>query len=172
MSYDGFTADLRTGGWIRLHENDGLGIWFAKDERIASEATNLLAEYGYESFNPSAIKRIVSAELSDGEYYNGGTHDAIVLTDTAILEKLQKLIESSTTADPSGCPFGYAKLVITDSEGVQLVLYPATDSCCRFYANGYFFSYDAESGTDNHASNQILFDLFGIEPLDYFHNAK
>ena len=172
LSYDGYTADLRTGGWIRRHENDGLGIWFAQDERISGQVIDLLAKYGYEPFNPSAIKHIVSAELSDGEYYTGQAHDSIVISDPVKLENLEALIACSALAEPSGCPFGYAKLVIIDSEGSRFELYPATDSCCRYFINGSFFNYDTKSGSDNHDSNQILFDLFGIEPFDYFHNVR
>ena len=172
LSYEGFTADLRTGGWIRRHENDGLGIWFAKDTSIADFVTNLLAEEGYELFSPAVLKPVVSAELSDGEYYTGQAHEPIVLNDPDKLEKLQNLIVCSTLADPSGCPFGYAKLVITDSEGTRFDLYPATDSCCRYFINGSFFSYDTSRGKENHDTNQVLFDLFGIEPFSYYHNWR
>lgn len=171
LSYEGFTVDLRTGGWIRRHETDGLGLWFAQDTNIVDYVTNLLAEKGYEPFDPAVMKTIVSAELCDGEYTTGKAHESIVLRDPVKLEKLQNLLVHSTLADPSGCPFGYAKLVIIDSEGSQFELYPATDSCCRYFINGFFFSYDASRGDEEHDLSQILFDLFGIEPFDYYHNA-
>ena len=172
ISYGGFRAELRTGGWIRRSEIDGLGIWFAQDKKLIDLVTELLAGYGFEQFDPFGVKTIVSAQLCDGPYYSGKAHEPIVLSDPDKLEKLTKLICSSRLAEPSGCPFGYAKLVLTDSEGAVYELYPATDSCCRYFINGYFFSYDASRGDDKHDTNQILFDLFEIEPLNHYHAPK
>ena len=172
ISYNGFNADLRTGGWIRRGEIDGLGIWFAQDKELVDLVMELLSGYGFELFDPSEVKPIVSAELCDGPYYSGKAHEPIVLSDQAELEKLQKLVGRSKLSEPSGCPFGYAKLIINDSEGVRYELYPATDSCCQFFINGYFFNYDPSHGDDKHDTNQTLFDLFGVEPMNYYHNLR
>lgn len=170
VSYGGFSADLRTGGWIRRSEIDGLGIRFAQDEAFIGLVTELLAEYGYELFEPETVKPIVCAELCDGANYTGKAHEPIVLTDPDKLEKLTGLIGSSRLAEPSGCPFGYAKLVMTDSEGTVYELYPATDGCCRYFISGYFFNYDTSRGDDKHDTSQILFDLFEFDPMTYYHD--
>ena len=38
--------------------------------------------------------------------------------------------------------------------------------------NGTFFNYDSSDGDEKHDTNQVLFDLFGIVPIEYYHNAK
>lgn len=171
LSYNGFTADLRTGGWIRRHEDDGPGVWFTQNESISAFVTDLLAEHGYNPFDPAKINPIVRAELWDGKYYTGEAHETIVITDPAKLEMLETIITRSIQSEPSGCPFGYAKLVLIDADDGRYDLYPATDSCARYYMNGSFFSYDSSLGEKNHDTNQVLFDLFGIDPFDYFYNA-
>ena len=172
LSYEGFTAYLRTGGWIRRLEDDGLGIWFARDESIAEFVAGLLAEREYDPFEPAGIKSIVRAELWDGEYYSGEAHEPVVISDPARLETLERIIARSTQSEPSGCPFGYAKLVLIDAEGGQYELYPATDSCAQYFAGGSFFNFDTSTGDEKHDTNQVLFDLFGIFPTDYFHNVR
>ena len=172
LSYEGYTAYLRTGGWIRRLENDGLGIWFAQNTDIVDTVTELLTGHGYEPIDPAAIKPVVRAELCDGEYYTGQPHEPIVISDPASLKKLEGLITGSTLSEPSGCPFGYAKLIIIDADGTQYELYPATDSCAQYFINGTFFNYDSSVGDEKHDTNQVLFDLFGIVPIEYYHNAK
>ena len=172
LSYEGFTAHLRTGGWVRRLEDDGLGIWFAQDGNIAEFVTGLLAGRGYDPFEPAGIKHIVRAELWDGEYYSGEAHEPIVISDPTRLATLEKIVARSTQSEPSGCPFGYAKLVLIDDDGSQYELYPATDSCAQYFVNGSFFNYDTSTGDEKHDTNQVLFDLFGIFPTDYFHNVR
>ncbi|MCR4577424.1 MAG: hypothetical protein K5784_05915 [Clostridiales bacterium] len=172
ISYGGFSADLRTGGWIRLSEIGTPGFWFAQDKAIADLVTELLAGYGFEPFDPSGIKTVVSAQLYDGPYFSGKAHEPITLSDPDKLEDLTRIIGISSLAEPSECLFGYSKLVMTDSEGSVYELYPATDGCCRFFINGCFFGYDASRGGDTHDADLTLFELFGIEPLSHYHAPK
>lgn len=171
LAYRGRTAYLRGDGWIRVIENEGLGLWLAQDARVMDAVLDILAERGYVPFDLEAVKQIVRAELRDGEYYAGEAHAPILVEDASRLAILDSLIHNAGLAESSQCPFGYAKLILTTADGREFALYPATDSCPRFFVNGSFYNYDANPEGEDHDTNQELFDLFGITATDYFHNA-
>lgn len=171
LTYMGRTAYLRGDGWIRVIENEGLGRWLAQDGRVMDQVLGMLAERGYTLFDLESVKRIVRAELCDGEYYTGEAHAPILIEDAPSLATLENLISNAGLVESSNCPFGYAKLILATADGGEFALYPATDSCPRFFVNGSFYNYDANPEDEDHDANQALFDLFGITASDYFHNA-
>ena len=172
LEYDGYIYYLRDGGGIRAVQIDGLGLKYAQDASVADYVINLLSDKGYAPFDPESLTGVVRAELSDGARRADEAREPIVLEDSDQLAVLEGLIHGAATSDASGCPFGYAQLTLTTAEGEEITLYPATDSCAQFFAGGMFFNYDSRRGGENHDTNQILFDLFGIEPTEYFHFAE
>ena len=173
LEYNGYTAFLRGDGWIRVNDAS-IGIWLAQDSRVMDYVLNLLAQRGYQPLDPDDLRNleITRAELFDGEYYTGEKHAPIIIEDTAKLATLEAIICGAVLTESSGCPFGYAKLIVTTTNGNEYTLYPATDSCPRFFVNGSFFNYDAHIEDDFHDTNQELFGLFGIVAADYFHSAQ
>lgn len=172
LEYDGYYHDLRADGWIRTSEIDGLGLKYAQDARIMEYVMNLLSEKGYAPFDPEGLTVIVRAELCDGPRYTGEAREPLVIEDADQLAVLEGLLRSATPSDASGCPFGYAQLTLTNGKGNEFTLYPATDSCAQYYIGGSFFNYDTRRGDEDHNTNQAMFDLFGINPTDYFHFAE
>lgn len=172
LEYGGYYHDLRGDGWIRASEIDGLGLKYAQDARVMACVMNLLSDRGYAPFDPAGLTAIVRAELCDGPRYAGEAREPMVIEDADRLAVLEGLLRVATPSDASGCPFGYARLTLTNGNGDAFTLYPATDSCAQYYIGGSFFNYDTRRGDEDHNTNQAMFDLFGINPTDYFHFAE
>lgn len=170
---DKYSVYLRGEGWIRIIQKEGLGLWIAQDSSVMDYVLSLLKdENGYELFAIEKLHGIVRAELFDGEAYTGTAHEPILITDEEALTHLENLLSNAQPSAASGCPFGYAKLIITTADGYQYTLYPATDSCAMLFIDGSFFDYETNPNDENHDTNQELFDLFEIVPSDYYHKPE
>ena len=118
-----------------------------------------LSDVKLDGFVPSDLVGIVDAQMV---LYNRSFK-----ADPARLAFLEELLTTAEESFASACPFdGY--LVVTLSDGRQLAVTPALDSCAAFrigdayYAYGSQFAYDDEGSYDN----TELLAIFGLEYSD------
>lgn len=169
-----YSIKLTSTGWVRIIEQGGSwGVWLAQDASVMEYVLNLMkTETGYEPFDTKQLRGIVCAELIDGERYTGKAHEPVVVTDADKLIILEEFLSNAQPSYASGCPFGYGKIIVTTEDGSEYALYPATDSCPMFFAEGSFFDYEKNPGDEEYDANQELFDLFGgMIASDYYYRS-
>lgn len=110
------------------------------------------------TFDVSSLENLTSAQL----IVNGKSS---TITDWYTLLELSELLTNvnALEGEVAGCPFT-ASLFLTLSNGEQVAMQLATDSCCVYRINGQDYQYARHLGSEaDHAENTVLFDLFGLD---------
>ncbi len=95
---------------------------------------------------------IEQAELRNNAVSGGDAPQRLTISDPQRLDALMAILSDTTPRESAaGCPFGLTLLILTASDGRQLVVDVAADDCCIFRMDGQDYSYavsrnDRDSG--------------------------
>ena len=124
------------------------------------------SEDAYEESAYSCIFRLIVSEEGPAPYMPGEAHDLTqatlhylgkdyVLTDSDSLDQLTEWLSDATELiGGSGCPFG-SMLTLTRSDGSEISLCPAEDSCGTVFSDGHYYRYAS--------GNEEFWALFGVK---------
>ena len=112
-------------------------------------------------FHPEMLRNLKAAGL-----VFEGSDDFVYLTDTENLGILSELLVNTEDMGgmAAGCPFTVTLWLYLD-DGREVELQLAADSCCVYRVDGrdYKYARHLKTDPDSSVSNEVLFDLFGVE---------
>ena len=140
-------------GWVCVSLRGAAG-WIRKTPRDTAKQT---------WFRPEMTNDLISAKLIL-------KNSTIPCNDPNTLDQLSALLAhvEDKGGAVSGCPFT-AALLLTLSSGKEIELLLATDSCCIYRVDGrdYAYARHLQREMDSSPSNEALFDLFGVSPMQW-----
>lgn len=143
------------GGWVCVSLRGAAG-WIRK-----TPADTVMSTW----FRPDQLTNIQEAQLIIGN------SSPILCNDPAKLNTLSDLLThvEDNGGMMAGCPFT-ATLTLWLADGSQVELQLATDSCCIYRVDGRDYSYARHlwNAEDGSPENTVLFDLFQVNPMDYW----
>lgn len=145
---------------------DGMIVAYPIEDKIYAFKNNALCdlvimyaetEAGIKCFYQTEIKDITKATLT-----NNKTNKSWTIKDEDKLIFLEELLASAESEyGGSGCPFGEYTLKLKKSDGTELTLAMASDSCRAYTVNGRYFDY----GRNQYPDNRVFYELFDDEAL-------
>ena len=129
----------------------GMMEFITEAPELCSYIQIMLAEnIGYQAYDISNIKDIVSARLDVNSLSTGGKFYSQTITDTEILQKFEQWFQNAEyILGGADCGNQQACLELTLSDGEIVKLSMATDSCPNFCINGIAYDYRPVSNWDN-----------------------
>ena len=141
--------DGSVNGWVCVSLRGAAG-WIRKTPADTVAET---------SFRPEMLSNISAAMLRYGE-------QTAYANDPDDMKTLSELLMNVNDmgGEVAGCPF-MATLTLYLSDGTEIELQIATDSCCVYRVDGRDYQYARHLWSDEEGSpeNTVLFDLFGVE---------
>ncbi len=122
-----------------------------EEPELCSYIQNMLEEeIGYQKYDISNIKDIVSAKLEVNSIFTDRQFYSQTITDAETLQKFEEWFRNAEyTFDAAGCANECACLELTLADGEIVKLSMATDSCPYFSIHGVGYNYQPASGQDN-----------------------
>jgi len=140
-------------GWVCVSLRGAAG-WIRKTPRDTANQT---------WFRPEMAISLASAKLTLN-------HETIVCNDPGTLDQLSALLihAEDKGGTVSGCPFT-ATLLLTLTNGKEIEMQLATDSCCVYRVDGrdYAYARHLQKEEDSSPSNETLFNLFDVSPMQW-----
>ena len=127
----------------------------------------LMEKIGYQSYDVSDIKDIVSAKLDVKSTFTGGQFYSQTITDAEILQKFEEWFSNAEYMySGTECGTQCACLELTLANGDVVKLSMATDSCPNFHIDGVAYDYRPVSDWNN-SEFYKCFDEIPWEYRDY-----
>ncbi len=141
------------GGYLYYTYNDENGIMecFIEAPKLCDYIQIMLTEkIGYQNYDVSKIKDIVSAKLDVKSAFTGGQFYSQTITDAETLQKFEEWFSNAEYMHGgTECGTQYACLELTLANGNVVKLSMATDSCPNFHIDGVAYDYRPVSDWDN-----------------------
>ncbi len=141
------------GGYLYYTYDDGNGIMecFTEAPKLCEYIQNMLREeIGYQSYDVSKIKGIVSAKLDVQSASTGGQFYSQTITDAETLQMFEEWFRNAEYIyGGTECGTQHACLELTLANGDVVKLSMATDSCPNFHIGGVAYDYRPVSDWDN-----------------------
>lgn len=126
----------------------------------------LMEKVGYQQYDVSQIKDIVSAKLDVKSTFTGGQFYSQTITDEETLQKFEEWFRNAEYMyGGTECGTQCACLELTLANGDVVKLSMATDSCPNFHINGVAYDYRPVSDWDN----SEFYQCFDEIPWGYDH---
>ncbi len=126
----------------------------------------LMEKAGYQQYDVSQIKDIVSAKLDVKSTFTGGQFYSQTITDAETLQKFEEWFRNAEYIyGGTECGTQCACLELTLANGDVVKLSMATDSCPNFHINGVAYDYRPVSDWDN----SEFYKCFDEIPWGYAH---
>lgn len=155
------------GGYLYYTYDDGNGIMecFIEAPKLCDYIQLLLMEEaGYQNYDVSKIKDIVSAKLDVKSVFTGGQFYSQTITDAEILQKFEEWFSNAEYMySGTECGTQYACLELTLANGDVVKLSMATDSCPNFHIDGIAYDYRPVSDWNN----SEFYECFNEIPWEY-----
>ena len=154
-------------GYLYCTYDDGNGIMecFIEAPKLCDYIQIMLREeIGYQNYDVSDIKDIVSAKLDVKSAFTGGQFYSQTITDTETLQKFEEWFSNAEyMLNGTDCGNRCACLELTLANGDVVKLSMATDSCPNFHIDGV--TYDCRPVSD--WNNSEFYKCFNEIPWEY-----
>ncbi len=156
------------GGYLYYTYNDeeqGIMECFIEAPKLCDYIQIMLIEnIGYQNYDVSHIKNIVSAKLDVNSVLTGGKFYSQTITDAETLQKFEEWFSNAEyILGGTDCGNQYACLELMLANGDVVRLSMATDSCSNFSLDGVAYDYRPVSDWDN----REFFKCFNEIPWEY-----
>ena len=154
-------------GYLYYTYDDGNGIMecFIEAPKLCDYIQIMLREeIGYQNYDVSDIKDIVSAKLDVKSAFTGGQFYSQTITDAETLQKFEEWFSNAEYIyGGTECGTQCACLELTLANGDVVKLSMATDSCPNFHINGVAYDYRPVSDWNN----SEFYKCFNEIPWEY-----
>ena len=154
-------------GYLYYTYDDGNGIMecFIEAPKLCDYIQIMLREeIGYQNYDISDIKDIVSAKLDVKSAFTGGQFYSQTITDTETLQKFEEWFSNAEyMLNGTDCGNRCACLELTLANGDVVKLSMATDSCPNFHIDGVVYDYRPVSDWNN----SEFYKCFNEIPWEY-----
>ncbi len=154
-------------GYLYYTYDDGNGIMecFIEAPKLCDYIQIMLREeIGYQNYDVSDIKDIVSAKLDVKSAFTGGQFYSQTITDTETLQKFEEWFSNAEyMLNGTDCGNRCACLELTLANGDVVKLSMATDSCPNFHIDGVIYDYRPVSDWNN----SEFYKCFNEIPWEY-----
>ena len=154
-------------GYLYYTYDDGNGIMecFIEAPKLCDYIQIMLKEeIGYQNYDVSDIKDIVSAKLDVKSAFTGGQFYSQTITDTETLQKFEEWFSNAEyMLNGTDCGNRCACLELTLANGDVVKLSMATDSCPNFHIDGVVYDYRPVSDWNN----SEFYKCFNEIPWEY-----
>lgn len=141
------------GGYLYYTYDDEEGIMecFIEAPKLCDYIQIMLMEkIGYQNYDASDIKNIVSAKLDVNSTFTGGQFYSQTITDAETLRKFEEWFSNAEyMLGGTDCGNRCACLELTLANGAVVKLSMATDSCSNFHIDGVAYDYRPVSDWNN-----------------------
>lgn len=165
--YNDMEIRVFEGGYLYYTYDDekGLKECFIEAPKLCDDIQTLLTEeIGYQNYDVSDIKDIVSAKLDVKSMFTGGKLYSQTITDDKTLQKFEAWFRNAEYmygGTECGTQCACLELILANGDVVKLSM--ATDSCPNFYIGGV--AYDYRPVTD--WNNSEFYKCFNEIPWEY-----
>ena len=165
--YNDMEIRVFEGGYLYYTYDDEKGMMecFIEAPKLCDYIQIMLTEkIGYQNYDVSDIKDIVSAKLDVKSAFTGGQFYSQTITDTEILQKFEEWFSNAEyMLNGTDCGNRYACLELTLANGDVVKLSMATDSCPNFHIDGVAYDYRPVSDWNN----SEFYKCFNEIPWEY-----
>lgn len=165
--YNDMEIRVFEGGYLYYTFDDEKGMMecFIEAPKLCDYIQIMLTEkIGYQNYDVSDIKDIVSAKLDVKSAFTGGQFYSQTITDTEILQKFEEWFSNAEyMLNGTDCGNRYACLELTLANGDVVKLSMATDSCPNFHIDGVAYDYRPVSDWNN----SEFYKCFNEIPWEY-----
>lgn len=165
--YNDMEIRVFEGGYLYYTFDDEKGMMecFIEAPKLCDYIQIMLTEkIGYQNYDVSDIKDIVSAKLDVKSAFTGGQFYSQTITDTEILQKFEEWFSNAEyMLNGTDCGNRYACLELTLVNGDVVKLSMATDSCPNFHIDGVAYDYRPVSDWNN----SEFYKCFNEIPWEY-----
>lgn len=165
--YNDMEIQVFEGGYLYYTYDDGNGIMecFIEAPKLCDYIQIMLTEkIGYQNYDVSDIKDIVSAKLDVKSTFTGGQFYSQTITDVDTLQKFEEWFSNAEYIyGGTGCGTQYACLELTLANGKVVKLSMATDNCSNFHIDGVAYDYRPVSDWNN----SEFYKCFNEIPWEY-----
>ncbi len=165
--YNDMEIRVFEGGYLYYTYDDEKGMMecFIEAPKLCDYIQIMLTEkIGYQNYDVSDIKDIVSAKLDVKSAFTGGQFYSQTITDTETLQKFEEWFSNAEyMLNGTDCGNRYACLELTLANGDVVKLSMATDSCPNFHIDGVAYDYRPVSDWNN----SEFYKCFNEIPWEY-----
>lgn len=165
--YNDMEIRVFEGGYLYYTFDDEKGMMecFIEAPKLCDYIQIMLTEkIGYQNYDVSDIKDIVSAKLDVKSAFTGGQFYSQTITDAETLQKFEEWFSNAEYMyGGTECGTQYACLELTLANGDVVKLSMATDSCPNFHIDGVAYDYRPVSDWNN----SEFYKCFNEIPWEY-----
>lgn len=165
--YNDMEIRVFEGGYLYYTYDDEKGMMecFIEAPKLCDYIQIMLTEkIGYQNYDVSDIKDIVSAKLDVKSTFTGGQFYSQTITDAETLQKFEEWFSNAEYMyGGTECGTQYACLELTLANGDVVKLSMATDSCPNFHIDGVAYDYRPVSDWNN----SEFYKCFNEIPWEY-----
>ena len=165
--YNDMEIRVFEGGYLYYTYDDEKGMMecFIEAPKLCDYIQIMLTEkIGYQNYDVSNIKDIVSAKLDVKSTFTGGQFYSQTITDTETLQKFEEWFSNAEyMLNGTDCGNRCACLELTLANGDVVKLSMATDSCPNFHIDGVAYDYRPVSDWNN----SEFYKCFNEIPWEY-----
>ena len=166
--YNDMEIRVFEGGYLYYYTYDdekGMMECFIEAPKLCDYIQIMLREeIGYQNYDVSDIKDIVSAKLDVKSAFTGGQFYSQTITDAETLQKFEEWFSNAEYMyGGTECGTQYACLELTLANGDVVKLSMATDSCPNFHIDGVAYDYRPGSNWNN----SEFYKCFNEIPWEY-----
>ena len=165
--YNDMEIRVFEGGYLYYTYDDekGLKECFIEAPKLCDDIQTMLTEeIGYQNYDVSDIKDIVSAKLDVKSAFTGGQFYSQTITNAETLQKFEEWFSNAEyMLNGTDCGNRYACLELTLANGDVVKLSMATDSCPNFHIDGVAYDYRPVSDWNN----SEFYKCFNEIPWEY-----
>ena len=165
--YNDMEIRVFEGGYLYYTYDDekGLKECFIEAPKLCDDIQTMLTEeIGYQNYDVSDIKDIVSAKLDVKSMFTGGKLYSQTITDDKTLQKFEAWFRNAEYmygGTECGTQCACLELILANGDVVKLSM--ATDSCPNFHINGVAYDYRPVSDWNN----SEFYKCFNEIPWEY-----
>ena len=165
--YNDMEIRVFEGGYLYYTYDDEKGMMecFIEAPKLCDYIQIMLTEkIGYQNYDVSDIKDIVSAKLDVKSAFTGGQFYSQTITNAETLQKFEEWFSNAEyMLNGTDCGNRYACLELTLANGDVVKLSMATDSCPNFHIDGVAYDYRSVSDWNN----SEFYKCFNEIPWEY-----
>ncbi len=165
--YNDMEIRVFEGGYLYYTYDDEKGMMecFIEAPKLCDYIQIMLTEkIGYQNYDVSDIKDIVSAKLDVKSAFTSGQFYSQIITDAETLQKFEEWFSNAEYMyGGTECGTQYACLELTLANGDVMKLSMATDSCPNFHIDGVAYDYRPVSDWNN----SEFYKCFNEIPWEY-----
>ncbi len=165
--YNDMEIRVFEGGYLYYTYDDEKGMMecFIEAPKLCDYIQIMLTEkIGYQNYDVSDIKDIVSAKLDVKSTFTGGQFYSQTITNAETLQKFEEWFSNAEyMLNGTDCGNRYACLELTLANGDVVKLSMATDSCPNFHIDGVAYDYRPVSDWNN----SEFYKCFNEIPWEY-----